>query len=603
MYISSFNSDDINEYDLTTAWDVTGTVTYTTNVLSTSAVEGFPAGLFMEDGTNDYGFIFGFTEINRFTLSTSFDISSGTFNDSFTFTEGIDVKGGFVKDDGTEFYTSDNDTDEIHQYTMSTAWDVTTADFNPPTTGDVTVTLAQTVSATATIDLHADGDVTITPTITAEAHGTPHGDVDVTVTPTIVATAINNTLHADGDVTVTPEVSATGKGTLHADASVTVTPTVVATGENVTLHADASVALAPTVVTTGDVFSTIYGSMTMPALTITAEADQTVSSDMTMPALTMESYAVNGTAVTGGMTIPALTVEAYGANDADVELPMLVVEAAMISSNVMSGDMVLPALIVNSEFGNDRVLSSEGIIEIPSLTMTGMVANSPGMVANMTLPALEAYGVNVSGSVVTGDMAVSAMEMDDVVSQLVSAGIITGELELPSLRVEAYMEIVVTLTHSGWSTNTESLRTSEYDNFNYMLLANAFGKNIGVASDGLYELAGDDDNGTAIAADVLFGLDSFRTEDLKRIKTVHMGYRADNSGDLTVQIVVDGEEKIREYSIKHISHANGIKRGRATIAKGLKSRYWMYGFKNVLGADFTVDDLSIFVQQHNRKAQ
>ncbi len=191
----------------------------------------------------------------------------------------------------------------------------------------------------------------------------------------------------------------------------------------------------------------------------------------------------------------------------------------------------------------------------------------------------------------------------EMIGDIVYESLATAELLIPALHMAGAIENTIIVEFLGWSTNIEVLQTSEYTNYPYLSVANVFGRYMGIAADGIYELVGDDDNTVNIDADVVFGFDSFRTEDLKRVKAVHLGYRADNSGDLRIQIMVDGEDRLRTYPVRLVSSTSGIKRGRATIAKGLKSRYWQYGFLNVDGADFIVDDLSIYVQQHNRKAQ
>jgi len=617
MYVVGAVNKVVYEYDITTAWDITGTVTYNSNSHDVSAQVTSGIALFLGDSGTKL-FASYYSDIHRYTLSTPDDITSAGYDtgQSFTFTEDAGNEWGtWFKPDGTELYVCNGGT-EVQQYTLGTAWDLTTAAFTPPILADGDVTVAPTISATAISSPHADGDVTVTPTISATGRLTVHADGDVTVTPTISATASNQTLHTDGGVTITPTVSATGRGTIHADASVTLAQTIAAIAST-QLKASVAVTVAPEITATGEVEVRLSGSMTMPALTAdgyleyqivtlpaltaTADMEQTRASSMVLPALIVEGTVVAGTANVANVTLPLLEVVAAGDNTANITLPALEVEGAMISSTVSTGTMTIPSLTIIAGAGNIRFLDAD--ITLPIMTMTGASANSPIIDGDTALPLLSAFGVNAVGTASTGDVELPMFTMDSLVSAIISSGILTANITLPSLVATGYLQFTATLTHSGWVFNTESQRTSEYDNFDYLLVTNAFGKNIGVSDDGVYELTGDTDNTVDIAADVLFGFDSFRTEDLKRVKAVHVGYRADSSGDLNIQIIVDGEDEIREYSVKHVSSASGIKRGRATIAKGLKSRYWSYGIKNVAGADFLIDDLSVYVQQHNRKAQ
>jgi len=140
LYISGAVSNTVYQYTVTTAHDITGTVTYASKSMAYGSQLGNARGLYVEDGTNDYVLIGSFTEVDRYSLSTPFDIGSGSFDtgQDFTYTEGGGGGGGlFFKGDGTEMYVpSAVDTDGVYQYTLSTAWDVTTADYEPWTTTD-----------------------------------------------------------------------------------------------------------------------------------------------------------------------------------------------------------------------------------------------------------------------------------------------------------------------------------------------------------------------------------------------------------------------------------------------------------------------------------
>jgi hypothetical protein len=78
MYIVGLIGDDVNEYDLSTAWDIS-TASYLQN-FSVAAQETFPRGLFFKpDGTKMY--ICGSTgdDVNEYDLSTAWDISTASY--------------------------------------------------------------------------------------------------------------------------------------------------------------------------------------------------------------------------------------------------------------------------------------------------------------------------------------------------------------------------------------------------------------------------------------------------------------------------------------------------------------------------------------------
>ena len=97
-----------------------------------------PRGLaFNNDGTKM--FVVGDTgnDINSYTLSTGFDLSTATFNDINGDGSGFDVSGQeatpqYIKfnNDGTKMFVSGNSGDDINVYTLSTGFDLSTATFN-----------------------------------------------------------------------------------------------------------------------------------------------------------------------------------------------------------------------------------------------------------------------------------------------------------------------------------------------------------------------------------------------------------------------------------------------------------------------------------------
>jgi len=72
--------------------------------------------------------------IEQYTLSTAWDVTSGTSTGTYSISESADWgRGIFFKPDGTKMYVLCDDisaTISIFQYTLSTAWDVTSASYD-----------------------------------------------------------------------------------------------------------------------------------------------------------------------------------------------------------------------------------------------------------------------------------------------------------------------------------------------------------------------------------------------------------------------------------------------------------------------------------------
>ena len=130
MYILGSTGDDVNEYNLTTAWVVSSAVFVTT--FSVAAQDSSPAGLFFRaDGKKMY--VLGATNdaVFQYTLSTPWSVATASY-DSVSFsvaTQDISPNAISFKPNGLSMYVVGNTGDAVYQYTLSTAWNVSTATF------------------------------------------------------------------------------------------------------------------------------------------------------------------------------------------------------------------------------------------------------------------------------------------------------------------------------------------------------------------------------------------------------------------------------------------------------------------------------------------
>jgi hypothetical protein len=135
LYLSDYSGDQVDQYSLTTAWDIS-TATYT-NSISVSAQDATPYSVFFKpDGTKMYILGRGSGYVYQYSLSTAWDVTTATYdgntNGRFLMTQVTQpVTGFFFKDDGTSLYIMDNSStsSDIYQYTLSTAWDISTASY------------------------------------------------------------------------------------------------------------------------------------------------------------------------------------------------------------------------------------------------------------------------------------------------------------------------------------------------------------------------------------------------------------------------------------------------------------------------------------------
>ena len=124
MYIVGSNGDDVNEYNLSTTWDIS-TASFLQS-FSVVAEESTPEGLFFKpDGTKMYIVGRSGFEVNEYDLSTAWDVSTSVYHQNFYIgAQESSPEGIFFKPDGTKMYILGSAGDEVNEYNLSTAWDI-----------------------------------------------------------------------------------------------------------------------------------------------------------------------------------------------------------------------------------------------------------------------------------------------------------------------------------------------------------------------------------------------------------------------------------------------------------------------------------------------
>ena len=130
MFILGQSGQDVNEYTLTTGFDIS-TASYSQN-FSVSGQEANPKDLaFNTNGTKM--FVVGYTgqDVNEYTLSTGFDVSTASFVDSFSVaSQETEPQGIAFNNDGTKMFIVGIDGIEVNEYALSTGFDVSTASYS-----------------------------------------------------------------------------------------------------------------------------------------------------------------------------------------------------------------------------------------------------------------------------------------------------------------------------------------------------------------------------------------------------------------------------------------------------------------------------------------
>jgi len=138
FYVLGAAGYSIDQYNLTTAWDLS-TGSYANKTFSTQSQASAPNGLsFKSDGTKVYVADTVNDAIYQYALSTSWDISTASYeNKSFDLSSNSpnigDPYGIQFKSDGSKMYVIGYSTDAVYQYSLSTSWDVSTASYDSVT--------------------------------------------------------------------------------------------------------------------------------------------------------------------------------------------------------------------------------------------------------------------------------------------------------------------------------------------------------------------------------------------------------------------------------------------------------------------------------------
>ena len=120
-YVIGTSNDTIYQYTLSTAWDIS-TGSYASKSLSVNAQEAIPHSLaFSSDGTKAY-IVGPLTDrILQYTLSTAWDISTGSYASKSlsVVAEESSPNGLAFSSDGTKAYIVGNNSYTIYQYTLA----------------------------------------------------------------------------------------------------------------------------------------------------------------------------------------------------------------------------------------------------------------------------------------------------------------------------------------------------------------------------------------------------------------------------------------------------------------------------------------------------
>jgi len=155
MYVAESQGDDVDEYSLSTAWDVS-TSSYNARIDISGIV---PSGVFLRsDGLKMYVTGISTTAVNEslikeYNLGTAWSVSTAVeVGDKRIDAFELSPRGVFFKPDGLKGYIVGIDSGDVSEFDLGTAWTISTLDY-----GVTTFDLSSQVSVPTSIFFRSDG--------------------------------------------------------------------------------------------------------------------------------------------------------------------------------------------------------------------------------------------------------------------------------------------------------------------------------------------------------------------------------------------------------------------------------------------------------------
>jgi len=129
MYVADFGDNAIKEYNLSTAWNInTASFSREENVNTQEA--NVQSVSFKPDGTRMY--IIGSTgvEVNEFSLSSAWNVTTASHVRSLSVSSKESTpRALYFRTDGAKMYICGSGSTDVHEYDLSTAWNISSASF------------------------------------------------------------------------------------------------------------------------------------------------------------------------------------------------------------------------------------------------------------------------------------------------------------------------------------------------------------------------------------------------------------------------------------------------------------------------------------------
>lgn len=313
-----------------------------------------------------------------------------------------------------------------------------------------------------------------------------------------------------------------------------------------------------------------------------------IAGSVNIPLLTVNGVIKIGVFGTIFASISKCAVSAIaGGGQGSFSLPLMKLSSIATTNNIITFSGRIPRITISASAYSEQNGSLVGSIPILRITCVGDMGHNGSVEKKLPYIALTSSAIN--GLISGLSKSIPSVKLTSSAYWMVGA---TIDISIPYLRLNARAEnsdILAILM------NTKNFGLTEYVNYDYNSLGFFNGKMVGAKSTGIYELAGDDDDGENIEWSFKTGKLDMDDTQVKKARHVWLSYNP--SGDLI--LVVDDGENEYEYeveSVKQIDNAVRVKLG-----KGIRNRFLQFELKNVANEKINLDRMRIFAEPIGKK--
>ncbi len=164
-------------------------------------------------------------------------------------------------------------------------------------------------------------------------------------------------------------------------------------------------------------------------------------------------------------------------------------------------------------------------------------------------------------------------------------------LVAPHLTMVASGQEQIAVAYESYAINLATGAVTHYVDFPFDQVLRFGTRHFGVRPDGIYELTGDTDNGSPIAATVKTFQTDFEATNYKRVPYVYLFGRFGGGVAVGAQANEGTEHSFPAPAI----HGTGVQAVRAKIAQGLKGNTWSFTISNTDGASFDIERVEALI--------